>query len=275
MTGVAVSELHVYPVKSLAGVSVPAWELDAFGLRMDRRWMVVTPEGRFMTQREFPQMAAIQAELAGQGLRLHHPRLGALEVPPTPPSSPRFTVRIWDDDVEAVTVGDAADAWLSRAIGSPSRLVFFPEDGQRLVDSRYARRGERTAFADAFPLLLLGQSSLDDLNGRLAAAGYPPVEMRRFRPNLVVAGAAPYAEDGWRRIVIGGIPLRVVKPCSRCAITTVDPETGRRAGREPLATLATYRRVGTKVFFGQNLIHERPGNLRVGDRVEVTSAAAS
>ncbi|WP_460034480.1 MOSC domain-containing protein [Methylothermus subterraneus] len=260
------SQIYLYPVKSLGGIQVQAWELDAFGLRLDRRWMVVTPEGRFMTQREFPQMAKIQPRIDACGsLRLRHPELGELEVPAADPTRPRQLVTVWQDAVAAIPVGAEADAWLSRAIGAPCRLVWFPDDGERQVDTRYARAGERTAFTDGFPLLLLSQSSLDDLNRRLAR----PVTVRCFRPNLVVEGALPYAEDGWREIAIGGKRMRVVKPCSRCAITTVDPETGKFSGKEPLATLATYRKRDQKIYFGQNLIHQDQGALRVGDRVEV------
>lgn len=271
MTSLTVSEIYFYPVKSLAGISVSEWELDVFGLRFDRRWMVVTPEGTFLTQRELPQMAKIQPELDTGGaqptLRLNHPRLGSLEITPADLNRPRLRVTVWHDQVEAVPVGEFADAWLTQALGVSCRLVFFPDDVLRQVSLNYARPGERTAFADGFPLLLIGQGSLDDLNHRLAVNGHSPVSMRRFRPNLVVQGASPYAEDNWRRIQVGAIPMRVVKPCSRCAITTVDPETGEFAGKEPLATLSTYRKQGNKVYFGQNLIHEAQGRLRVGDPV--------
>ncbi len=275
MTGLVLSELYLYPVKSLAGIEVAAWDLDAFGLRFDRRWMVVTPLGQFMTQREFPQMALVQPELIWQEgtkmpqLRLKHPRLGAIEVPAVPQDAFRMQVTIWHDQVEAVPVSESVDTWLTQAIGTPCRLVFFPEDVLRQVDPAYAHAGERTAFADGFPLLLIGQGSLDDLNLRLQANNHAPVPMRRFRPNLVVAGALPYAEDGWRKIAIGGIPLRVVKPCSRCAITTVDPKTGQFSGKEPLATLATYRKHGGKVYFGQNLVHEGQERLQTGMPVVV------
>lgn len=265
MTGWVLSELYLYPVKSLAGIQVAEWELDSFGLRFDRRWMVVDAQGKFMTQREFPQMALIQPKLIGQALRLNHPQLGEFEVPSASQDSVRVQVKVWQDPVEATPVSESADAWLSDAIGVPCRLVFFPDEVQRQVDLDYARPGERVAFADGFPLLLIGQGSLDDLNRRLAS----PLPMRRFRPNLVVAGAPAYAEDSWRRIAVGGIPMRVVKPCSRCVITTVDPQTGRFSGKEPLATLSTYRKRGNKIYFGQNLVHEGRGRLSVGDRVEL------
>jgi len=265
------SELYIYPVKSLGGIALERWRLDAFGLYLDRRWMVVDREGSFLTQRQYPQMALVRPELAagGTGLLLRHPQLGAFEVPKADPRAPRITVTVWNDRVEAVPVGEEADRWLSEAIGVDCRLVWFPDDGERQVDLRYARRGERTAFSDGFPLLLISRASLDDLNRRLAQ----PLPMRRFRPNLVVSGSEPYAEDRWQRIVIGAIPMRMVKPCSRCVITTVDPETGRRTGQEPLATLATYRRRGNKVYFGQNLIHEAEGELAVGMTVRVSAGS--
>lgn len=259
------SEIHIYPVKSLGGIALDRWSLDDFGLHLDRRWMVVDPSGRFVTQRQYPQMARIQPRLlnSGNGLALYHPELGVFRVPAADPARPRWRVKVWSDTVAALPVSEAADSWISEAIGVRCRLVWFPDDVRRQVDTRYARKGERTAFSDGFPLLLISQASLDDLNGRLSN----PVPMRRFRPNLVVSGTEPYAEDNWQRIQIGTIAMRVVKPCSRCIITTVDPETGCRTGQEPLATLATYRRRGNKVYFGQNAIHEARGELRVGDEV--------
>ncbi|HEB78165.1 MAG TPA: MOSC domain-containing protein [Methylothermaceae bacterium] len=260
------SEIHIYPVKSLGGIALQRWSLDEFGLRLDRRWMVVDPEGQFLTQRQYPQMARIRPRIdSGGRLTLFHPDQGEFAVPPVDPGAPRWRVKVWSDTVAAVPVSGAADRWLSEAIGIACRLVWFPDDVRRQVDTRYARKGERTAFSDGFPLLLISQASLDDLNGRLPN----PVPMHRFRPNLVVAGTEPYAEDHWQRIQIGAVTMRVVKPCSRCIITTVDPETGRRTGQEPLATLAKYRRRGNRVYFGQNLIHEGSGTLQVGDPVRI------
>jgi len=268
------TEIWLYPVKSLGGIPVDRWRLDEFGLFLDRRWMVVDLEGNFLTQRKYPQMARIAPALLdlggqqGKVLVLSHPEVGAVEVPAADFQAPRLTVTVWSDRVKAVPLGGTADEWLSEAIGVSCRLVWFPDDVMRQVDTRYADKGERTAFSDGFPLLLIGQGSLDDLNRRLPA----PVPMRRFRPNLVVSGAAPYAEDGWQGIAIGGMGLRVVKPCSRCIITTVDPDTGRYSGKEPLKTLATYRRRGNRIYFGQNVIHEGAGELAVGMPVRVISA---
>jgi uncharacterized protein YcbX len=171
---------------------------------------------------------------------------------------------VWSDRCAAQRGDPSADAWLSDFLGHACRLVFMPDEGVRPVDPRYAQPQDRTAFSDGFPLLLISQPSLDDLNSRLVE----PLPMLRFRPNLVVEGCAPYAEDDWRHIRIGDLPLRVVKPCSRCKITTVDPYTAE-TGSEPLRTLASYRRQGKQVYFGQNLIHDRPGELALDMPVEV------
>ncbi|MEA3292753.1 MAG: MOSC domain-containing protein, partial [Pseudomonadota bacterium] len=159
--------------------------------------------------------------------------------------------------------GEESGRWLSQAIGDDCRLVFIPDDEIRPCDPRYAAPGDRTSFTDGFPLLLISQASLDDLNRRLAQ----PVEMRRFRPNLVVAGVEPYAEDNWQRIRVGEIEMRGVKPCSRCAIPAVDPDTGIVSGLEPLRTLSAYRKRNNKIYFGQNLAHNGHGSLCVGDLV--------
>jgi len=261
------SEIWVYPVKSCGGIALDRAAIGPRGIRWDRHWMVVDPAGRFLTQRQLPVMATIATGLTADSLVLQAPGAAPLELPLLLATQP-VAVSVWNDTVTAAAVSAAADRWLSARLGTPCRLVRFPDSARRAVDPAYGQPGDETAFADGFPLLLIGQSSLDDLNRRLPS----PVTMRRFRPNLVVSGAAPHAEDGWRRIRIGPVQLRVVKPCSRCAITTVDPDGGRRDGLEPLQTLGTYRRRDGKVYFGQNLIPDRPGELGVGDPVEVLEA---
>ncbi len=264
MSSIVVSELHIYPVKSLAGISLQSSRVDALGLVHDRRWMVVNESGYMMTQRSHPRMALIQPAVSGHGLRLDYPGKAPIDVP-EPNSDDRVAVRVWDDTVNALTADPDVDWWLSEVLGEPARLVSFPRDEKRQVDRDYARAGDLTAFSDGFPILLIGQSSLDDLNTRLDA----PLPMRRFRPNIVVSGAAPYAEDDWREMEIAGVHFRIVKPCSRCVVTTVDPDTGEVAGEEPLRTLATYRMQNGKVMFGQNAIPDNAGILRVGDSVRV------
>ncbi|MBT0963372.1 MOSC domain-containing protein [Denitromonas iodatirespirans] len=256
--------LYRYPVKSLAGESFGALEVDARGFRHDRHWMVVDPAGRFMTQREQARMALIGTHVTAQGeLQLSAPGMPALSLPVRRDGG-RIAVDVWGDTVDAVPTDPAADAWLSAFLDTPCRLVHMADDGVRPVDPDFAGPQDQVGFADGFPFLLISQASLDDLNSRLDET----LSMRRFRPNLVVAGCPPYAEDTWRVIRIGDIRFRVVKPCARCAIPTVDPDTGKR-GKEPLRTLASFRRRGREVMFGQNLAHDGRGRLEVGMTVEV------
>lgn len=264
MSTLSLSGLYRYLVKSFAGESLERARLDPFGLQMDRRWMLVDAEGGFLSQRELPRMALINPRLTPEGLLLQAPDRSDLAVRRPSMETERFKVRVWKDHCAAQLADPEADAWLSDYLGQACRLVYMPEESVRRVDPRYAEPDDRAAFSDGFPLLLISQASLDDLNGRLEH----PLPMSRFRPNLVVEGCEPYAEDEWRRIRIGELSLRVVKPCSRCKITTVDPYTGE-TGLEPLKTLASYRRRGKQVYFGQNLIHDTEGELALGMPVEV------
>ncbi|WP_120996491.1 MOSC domain-containing protein [Stutzerimonas urumqiensis] len=261
------SSIYRFPVKSAAGHALQRAEADALGLVGDRRWMVVAADsGRFLTQRVLPQMARIQPQwLGGDGLLLRAPGLPDLPVALPGRGAEARLVTIWGRQVSAPDAGNAAADWLGQALGRPCRLVYLPAEQGLQVDLDYASPGDKAAFSDGFPFLLIGQSSLDDLSARVGRA----LDMIRFRPNLVVAGAAPFAEDDWRRIRIGDMTFRVAKPCSRCVIPTVDPVTGERAADgEPLATLMRYRKREGGVFFGQNLIADGPGVLDVGMPVE-------
>jgi uncharacterized protein YcbX len=261
-TELRLSGIHIYPVKSCAGIDLEAVRLDRFGAAGDRRWMAVDATGRFISQRTLPRMALVQvSQLPGGGLLL---ALGESQCPVAVPGAgaPLVEVSVWDDAVSAVDAGDGAAAWLSAALERDCRLVYMPDEGVRPVDPQYARRGESVAFADGFPLLLISEASLAALNERLPRA----VPMNRFRPNLVVSGCEPFAEDRWRRIRIGSMALEVVKPCSRCAIPAIDQAS---AERDPAINrvLAGFRRVEGQILFGQNLLHEGPGELRLGDPV--------
>jgi len=256
--------LYRYPVKSLRGEAFDALEVTPRGLAFDRRWMLVDGDGGFLTQRQHPRMALIQARVgADGGLQLQAPGMPPLEVAP-PDAGRRMTVRVWGDRLPAAPVDPAVGRWLGGILGISCHLVCLADDVRRPVDPDYARPDDQVGFADGFPFLLISQASLDDLNARLEH----PVPMLRFRPNLVVTGCAAFAEDGWRRIRIGGLSFRVAKPCSRCVIPTIDLETAEK-GREPMRTLLSYRRRDNKVYFGQNLIHDGLGTLRVGMPVEV------
>jgi uncharacterized protein len=262
------TSITLYPLKSCAGLPVTHATVEPLGLQHDRRWMAVHPDGTFMTGREMPALVRVRAVPGPSGLQLSAPGMPGLEVPLPPAEAPRLDVTIWKEVCSAARVHADADRWLSEYLGQPALLVHVDERTQRPVDPKYATPEDRVGFADGFPLLLISEASLADLNQRLEQ----PVPMSRFRPNLVVGGCAPFAEDGWKRLRIGTVELAGVKPCSRCVFTTVDPETARADPRqEPLRTLTTYRRRGPKggVMFGQNVIVRRPGEIRAGDAVEI------
>jgi uncharacterized protein len=263
-TGMFLNGLYVYPIKSCGGIAVEEWEVDERGLRHDRRWMLVDEAGCFVSQREFPRMALIRVRIEPGGLLVDAPDMPSLNVPFRPPDGKLRLARVWDDLVESRTVGDDADRWFSEFLQMRCKLVYLPDESVRPVDPTYGRPGDRVGLADGFPFLLISEASLADLNARLER----PVPMKRFRPNLVIGGCEPFAEDGWKMLRIGSITFRVAKPCARCAITTVD-QTSAATSKEPLRTLARFRKAGTKVLFGQNLIHDGTGILRTGDRVEV------
>ncbi|WP_456379857.1 MOSC domain-containing protein [Thiolapillus sp.] len=255
--------LYRYPVKSLRGEALTSMVVGARGLLYDRHWMLVDGEGRFLTQRELPRMALVRPRVQGSGLILAAPDMPDLQVQPD--SDEQLQVQIWRDLCTARVMSRVADQWLSEFLDVACRLVYLPEEQVRQVDQDYANTEDQVGFADGFPFLLISRASLDDLNRRMGLS----LPMERFRPNLLVEGCAAYAEDGWKRIRIGDLEFRVVKPCSRCAIPTIDPETGQRTGKEPLKTLASYRKHGHQVYFGQNLIHDAQGQLQTGMPVEI------
>jgi len=260
-----VSELHIYPLKSARGIALREMVLDDRGPAGDRRWMLVDAAGAMLSQRDLPRMALISVTNGSQDLVCTAPGMPPLRLhKPAVLTSPRISAQLWDDQVDVQLAGDAAHSWFSQHLGVPCRLVFQPDDSFRQVNRVHAATGVGVSLADGFPLLLIGQASLDDLNRRIDR----PVEMRRFRPNMVVAGSEPFAEDSWRRIRAGDVEFALVKPCARCSIPTVDPETGE-FGKEPMRTLATFRRRGSEVFFGWNILAATPGTIRVGDSVSV------
>jgi len=267
------ASLHIYPVKSLRGLSVESAEIDALGAVDDRRFMVTDAEGRFATQRTMAKMARIWAFIEGAELVLRSEGFGEVRIGhPPDPRAALVPVTVWKSEVQAEDCGAEPSAWLSRVIGAPCKLVRIGPACVRPVQKAAAEPGDLVSFADAAPLLVTNTGSLADLNDRILEAGGEAVPMDRFRPNIVVAGAEPFAEDQWKRIRIGGVVLRSAGPCARCIVTTTDQETGIR-GHEPLRTLATFRRNSqdpTYVNFGQNLVNEsKVGILRVGDSVEI------
>lgn len=261
------SGLYLYPIKSLAGISVSEAALSRTGLAQDRRWMLVRPDGEFITARRFPKMVLLQPAFRGADLIITHRsrEVVPLEVPAEPETEETMMVEVWGDRVRGQLVSPLVDAWFSEQLGTACHLVYMPNSTRRRVDGRYAQQGEVVSFADGYPYLIMGEASLADLNRRLSE----PVDMRRFRPNLVFAGGAPYTEDQWTCFTVGNLSFSGVKPCARCVLTTVDPDTGL-AGKEPLATLSSYRTYRNRILFGMNLLAENEGTLRVGDPIEVT-----
>jgi len=260
----AVSQLFVYPVKGLGGIAVPSALATSRGLAHDRRFVVVDAEGHFLSQRELPRMATIWTEIDGDTLRLSAPEAGEVTLPLEPNAGLPVAATVWNSTCRAILPSPEADAWLQSVLRIDCRLAYMPESTVRESDARFAGPGKRVGFADGYAYLVVSEASLADLNGRLAK----PVPLSRFRPNVVVSGTGPYEEDSWGAVAIGSATLRMVKPCGRCSVTTVDPATGEVTGPEPLATLSGYR--GSSQFgprFGMNAVTDREGAIRVGDTV--------
>ena len=267
-TSLRLTRIRVYPLKGAGGVDVEETAPDELGLPGDRRWMLAGPDGGFLSQRTHPRLSLIRlqplAEVMGEvGFRATAPGMGPLDLLPPPPSEARIRVRVHQDRFEARPVEGDESKWFSAFLGTSCRLVYFPTGFLRSVDPAFAP-GHRVGFADGYPVHLATEESLEDLNRRLTR----PAEMSRFRPNLVVRGGTAWEEDGWRVLAVGKARLELVKPCARCSVPNVDPGTGTR-GREPMRTLAAFRRWGEKAYFGHNGVFRVRDRLRVGDRVRV------
>jgi uncharacterized protein len=265
------ASLHVYPVKGCRAVDLDEAAVEPWGLAGDRRWLIVDADCQFMTQRKHPALARVViAGGAGADITVSCDGYPALPVAAPDESAELLKVTVWRSTVLAASAGPEADAWFSAYLGESVRLVYLDDPTRRAVDPDYGADGDTVSFADGYPVLLTSTESLDQLNQWLNAAGDQPVPMNRFRPNVVVSGYHPWDEDRWRRIRIGAVPFRVAKPCGRCVVTTTDQTTGMR-GSQPLKMLAARRRFGQNLVFGQNLIPDSPGHIRVGDPIEIIS----
>lgn len=262
MADLKLSEIWIYPIKSLGGISLQQSKVFEKGLQHDRRWMLVDENGQFLTQRVHVQMALFKLSMDAEKLKItygddsidlsfaHSTTLDLLKV------------TIWDDSVLACEVSAAHSEWFSTRLGMKCKLVFFPERNSRPVDPRYKVNDEHVSLADAYPFLIIGQASLDHLNEKLEE----PLPMNRFRPNLVFTGGQPHEEDAWRNFTVGSNRFVGVKPCARCVLTTVNQETAEK-GIEPLKTLSTYRKQESKVLFGQNVVALDHTTISVGDTI--------
>jgi len=263
-----VAALFRYPLKSAAGEQCESLRLDRLGVEGDRRWMVTTPTGSPITQREVPALAFIRTHLSEDGLLLSWKsrETSTVCVKRPGPDAADLNVTIWGDTVSLRLADHEATEWLSDRLGQDARLAFMSDETERSVNPRYGKPDDRTALTDGYPLHLIGSGSMADLNSRLDV----PVHVNRFRPNIYVECPEAFAEDQWQRVRIGNCGFRVVKPCPRCSVTTVDPDTANR-DKEPLLTLSRYRKRDGGVMFGQNVIHDGPGEIKLGDHVEVVS----
>jgi uncharacterized protein len=269
---VRLASIHIYPMKAARAVDLDESCVEPWGLAGDRRWLLVDSNGRFISQREKPSLARVVVQPAGGSINVSADGVPGPTISPPPADAPLLKVTVWSSTLLAAEAGPAADAWFSAYLGGPVRLVYLDDPTRRPVNPQYGRNGDVVSFADGYPLLLASAGSLGELGDWLAADGKIPVPMTRFRPSVVVSGAPPWAEDRWRRIRIGAIPFRVAKPCGRCVVTTTDQITGKR-GQQPLKMLGKRRRFGNELVFGQNMIPDSGGVIRVGDPVEILDAA--
>jgi hypothetical protein len=266
---ISVSALYIYPIKSCRGIEVRAFRLDDLGPQFDRRYMIVDPEGRCINQRHEPRLALVVPSLQPTTLLVRAEGMQALKLPLAPRGDGRVVeVEHFDHRSPALDAGSDAAGWFSEWLGRECRLVYMPNAPYRRVSEKYSPEPAYTSFTDGFPELLISNASIADLSTRCGITLVP----ERFRPTILVTGCDAYAEDNWRQLRIGDVRFDVVKPCTRCSVTTIDPATGER-GKEPLATLAKYRAQDSKVNFGQNCVHRELGSIRVGDPVEVLAAA--
>ncbi len=269
-----IGEIYLYPVKGCGGIPLRTAQVAQTGLELDgigdREWVVVDEHGEFLSQRELPQMALIETRFAAGSLRLKAPGMLALDVP-FASEGDVVQVQVWNDRLSAVTQGEIADAWFTTFLGTPARLVRFDPESRRIANPAYTGDAEAPyKFADAFALLVTNRASLADLNARLQRQQHAPVDMRRFRPNLVLGELPEYEEDYVKSLRIGSVELRVVKPCARCTVPGVDPDSGVAATTVP-DVLSTYRQTENGVLFGVNaiIVNGAGSDLHIGQAVDV------
>ena len=263
-----VSEIYIYPIKSFPGIKLKRATVTEKGFEHDRRWMLVDKNNRFISQRELPMLTQFTVVIEDDKLITTskiYKETFTIDIK-TPPTGGNAEVIIWDDTCNAQFVSDEADEWFSKMLETACRLVYMPDNTRREVDPNYAPADAVTSFADAYPFLIIGQSSLDELNNRLTE----PLPIDRFRPNIVFTGGQPFQEDLIGQFEIAGVNFNGVKLCARCIITTINQVDGIRA-KEPLKTLASYRLKNNKILFGQNLVHSGEGVVTIGDELHVIS----
>lgn len=264
----SVASLYIHPVKSLGGFSVQEALTTDRGFEHDRRWMLVDEQRRFLSQREAPTMACLHTTPLAGGFRVTDVRDGAtLDLPWSFSTGVRFTATVWNDAVDLIAAENHHSSWFAQRVGIACTLAHMPDATLRSVDRTYAEG--ITSLSDGFPYLIVSQASLDDLNARIRSSSHQLIDQTadigfdRFRPNIIVAGGEPFQEDTWTQVRIGDHAFNLVKPCARCTIPTIDQQSGER-GKEPLRTMATYRSMNNKVYFGMNAVSAPGSRVRVG-----------
>ncbi len=258
------SEIYIYPIKSLGGIGLHSSVVEDRGLKSDRRFLLVDEKGVFITQRDSPQMALLKLSFLENGFGVLDIRNNSNTVIPfKSQSTESIKVKVWNDVCNAVRVSKDIEDWFSNALNIKCSLVYMPDNERRIVERNYIDEEHIVSFADAYPFLIIGQSSLDDLNTRLTTS----LPIDRFRPNFVFSGGKPYEEDNWNDFAIGDVKFKAVKPCARCVITTTNQDSAERSN-EPLKTLSEYRKINRKVLFGMNVICRNTGTISVGDKIE-------
>lgn len=267
-----ITHIYIYPIKSCAGISLEESMLSDRGLAFDRRWMLVDMNGKFLTQREIPELALLRTEIKKETLIISHTlkKILPLELPLQISARNMQEVILWGDTFPVSMHSEATNQWFSGVLGQECQMVYMHEESRRPADPRYAKNNEIVSMADGYPTLIIGQASLDDLNERLVEKGEKAVPMDRFRPNLVFTGGDAYSEDTWTSVNIGNHDFQAVKKCGRCTMTTIDQKSGQK-GKEPLRTLSSYRKEGAKIQFGMNLVHAHSGLIKVGDKIRPQS----
>lgn len=264
---IKIESLHIYPIKSLGGITLESSKVTIRGLAHDRRWVLVDKNNRFVSQREFAKMALLQPELNDDQMTIidRTDTNQPLTFDMTEPNTPEEMVTVWDDTMPAKEVSKAASEWFSTALEMRLRLMYMHDSSIRQADQRYAiNEDDHVSFADGYPILIISEASMDQLNEKTGLKQ----TVNRFRANIIISGVAPHEEDALRHIKIGDQELYGVKPCARCIMTTIDPETAE-GGKEPLKTLSTYRKIDNKILFGENFIPTNELTISVGDGVDV------
>lgn len=273
MSKLKITDLWIYPIKSIAGIQLSQAKVEKRGLQYDRRWVLADEYGTFVHQRDYPEMALLQPEINGDIMTVRHKtkEIAPVSFSMREPASTPVDVTVWDDACSAKPVDKETDQWFSQIIGKNVRLLYMHEDSVRQADQRYAiETTDKVSFADGYPVLIISEESLALLNSKTDE--YIP--MNRFRGNIIVSGTEAHGEDRLRKITIGEVEMYGVKPCARCIMTTIDVDTAQK-GKEPLKSLATYRKLGHKILFGENLIPSNEGQIVVGDTLEVLETKSS